>query len=289
VGVFQNLVKLVKPVIPRAGKESEWPFVGGHYRICTRSAPVVVVVPRDGKFAAELAAAAPEGLCMTAELASVEDISKLVRNLSSNLSIEYVVFANGASDKSRLLAATRRLWDEKLKMELPKDTEIAVNRLRNELGDELDALRKQIKAIDMTAVTSPDALRSRIEEITSDAKRQTTGFVAPESGEAQDSERVIAVSGVTYIQKPDKAGDFSIALRGKNIVLTHTNRKGAVLRTVEGTTARDIYLTLIQNGWVAKLDHAAYLGAELARAEIGLRTGMAYTQTKPPAASATDD
>jgi len=196
LGAFQNLVKLIRPVIPGAGRPSEWPFVPGHYRICTRSAPVVVVVPRHGTFATDLAARSPEGLCMIAELASSKDVGKLLRNIGSNLAIEYVVLANGASDKQRLLTATHKLLDDKTRAELPKDMEAAVHGLRNDIADELDALRKQVKTIDLSSVGDPQDLQSRIKEITSDAKRQTTGFVAPESGESEEIERVIAVSGV---------------------------------------------------------------------------------------------
>jgi dihydropteroate synthase len=32
---------------------------------------------------------------------------------------------------------------------------------------------------------------------------------------------------------------------------------------------------------VSQLDHAAYLGAELARAEVSLRAGLAYRQDRP--------
>ncbi len=51
-----------------------------------------------------------------------------------------------------------------------------------------------------------------------------------------------------------------------------------MLRIIEGKTARDICLTLIRNGWISRLDHAAYLGRELARAEAALIAGRPFTQ-----------
>jgi hypothetical protein len=43
---------------------------------------------------------------------------------------------------------------------------------------------------------------------------------------------------------------------------------------------------LIRNGWVSRLDHAAYLGRELALAEIAVQQGVPYSPRVEPA---TDD
>ena len=51
-----------------------------------------------------------------------------------------------------------------------------------------------------------------------------------------------------------------------------------MVRTIEGSCARDMYLTLTLNGWVSRLDHAAYLGKELARAEWCMKNNEEYIQ-----------
>lgn len=50
------------------------------------------------------------------------------------------------------------------------------------------------------------------------------------------------------------------------------------LRTIEGKDARSIYLTVIQNGWISELTHAAYLGKELEKAELSMKLGFRYVQ-----------
>ncbi len=50
------------------------------------------------------------------------------------------------------------------------------------------------------------------------------------------------------------------------------------MRVIEGKDARSVYATIIANGWVTQLSHAAYLGKELARAEISLYRGVPYVQ-----------
>ncbi|MFQ6053736.1 MAG: dihydropteroate synthase-like protein, partial [Candidatus Bathyarchaeia archaeon] len=47
---------------------------------------------------------------------------------------------------------------------------------------------------------------------------------------------------------------------------------------VKGRNAREVYRTIIREGLVSKLDHAAYLGKELEKAEIALHLGRSYVQ-----------
>jgi dihydropteroate synthase-like protein len=50
------------------------------------------------------------------------------------------------------------------------------------------------------------------------------------------------------------------------------------INVVKGKTAESLYSKIVAMGLVSKLDHAAYLGSELAKAEISLRTGKGYIQ-----------
>jgi dihydropteroate synthase-like protein len=50
---------------------------------------------------------------------------------------------------------------------------------------------------------------------------------------------------------------------------------------VKGRDSRAIYQTIIREGLVSKLDHAAYLGKELEKAHIALLLGRSYTQDRP--------
>ncbi len=51
-----------------------------------------------------------------------------------------------------------------------------------------------------------------------------------------------------------------------------------LLRTLESTSTRALYLKIIEEGWVTEMSHAAYLGKELIKAEYCLRFGIAYLQ-----------
>jgi dihydropteroate synthase-like protein len=50
------------------------------------------------------------------------------------------------------------------------------------------------------------------------------------------------------------------------------------VNVIKGKTAEGVYLKIVAMGLVKRLDHAAYLGSELAKAEIALSTGKEYVQ-----------
>lgn len=78
----------------------------------------------------------------------------------------------------------------------------------------------------------------------------------------------------------DKAGYFVILPLGARgvIAVEHYAYDDTLLRVVEGANARALYKTIVANGWVSELSHAAYLGKELAKAELSLTHGFKYVQ-----------
>jgi len=82
-----------------------------------------------------------------------------------------------------------------------------------------------------------------------------------------------AQTGHVYVL--DDLGPFRIFLSHGLIVA----RNGPV--SVCGKNARDLVNTLVDLGLVGRLDHAAYLGRELQKAEMALRLGRDYVQDEP--------
>jgi dihydropteroate synthase-like protein len=73
---------------------------------------------------------------------------------------------------------------------------------------------------------------------------------------------------ITY----DPKGNFRIGIDGENII--------AVIRdkAVQGRHWQDVLFTIFSNGDVSLLDHAAYLGRELYKAELAIRFGRSFEQ-----------
>ncbi|MEM0203121.1 MAG: dihydropteroate synthase-like protein [Archaeoglobaceae archaeon] len=70
----------------------------------------------------------------------------------------------------------------------------------------------------------------------------------------------------------DPKGDFIIFIADGKIFCKHEKA------TVAGKKAKEIIDTILELGLVSRLDHAAYLGRELMKAEIALRLGKNYVQ-----------
>ena len=108
--------------------------------------------------------------------------------------------------------------------------------------------------------------------------------------QAHDTElgvqRVIAPTSISHEYQLDTAGKYIIGTDKNSIVVEHYNSKGELLRLIQGASARDLCIMLIRNGWVSRLDHAAYLGRELALAEIAVQQGVPYERK---AEEVTDD
>jgi tetrahydromethanopterin S-methyltransferase subunit A len=277
--LLSKITQLVKrQTAVRAGENKQWPFFRGPYFVVDATAAVVVTTLGNEKLAGDLAALAPPGLCMSCPLTGGRaEIERLAHTLIANLSIQHLVCAGEEPRKPATLVALKALFHASAD-ELAEAMEASgTSKMRLSAAD-VAALRKQVQFSDMQGCNEIDQVVSRVRELSTDAKRRTTGFVAP-GGDAPNREtRVIAADDVTHDLVSDKAGDFKISIAERCIVVEHYNKKDELLRVIEGARARSICLTLIRNGWISKLDHAAYLGRELSRAESALRHGEEFIQ-----------
>jgi dihydropteroate synthase-like protein len=94
--------------------------------------------------------------------------------------------------------------------------------------------------------------------------------------------KVLPVSEIPEPSILDPAGMFKINVdrEGGVIVAVHylSLDLAKPVTVVKGQTAESVYTKILHLRMVSKLDHAAYLGSELAKAETALRTGKEYVQ-----------
>jgi len=104
----------------------------------------------------------------------------------------------------------------------------------------------------------------------------------PYSRNLESDAKVVMAEEKVEAATADPKGIFRIALDRLegNIVAMHFT-SGAMdkpVTVVKGKTAEGVYSKILEMCLVARLDHAAYLGSELSKAEIALRTGKEYIQ-----------
>jgi tetrahydromethanopterin S-methyltransferase subunit A len=154
--------------------------------------------------------------------------------------------------------------------------------LRNVSRAEIDAFRQQVQVIDLIGCENLDEITDRVVAL---AQSNTA---ACGCGGGCDTPAPIAISHVTTLTAPesvetvimDQAGYFVVVpLADRQVInVEHYAYDDTLLHVVEGPNARSLYLNIIANQWVSELSHAAYLGKELARAELALQHGFKYVQ-----------
>jgi tetrahydromethanopterin S-methyltransferase subunit A len=82
--------------------------------------------------------------------------------------------------------------------------------------------------------------------------------------------------------KLDRYGYFVVVPKADEqlIYVEHYDYENKLLRIIRGKNSRNIYWEIINSGWVSEMSHAAYLGKELARAELSMSLGFKYVQDK---------
>jgi dihydropteroate synthase-like protein len=106
----------------------------------------------------------------------------------------------------------------------------------------------------------------------------------PYNSELEQQSMVSLATADNLPAELDSVGMFKIAVDRKNETIAALLYTDAAMEKpasiVKGKTAEAIYNKIVQLGLVTRLDHAAYLGSELAKAEIALKTGKEYIQDK---------
>ncbi len=149
--------------------------------------------------------------------------------------------------------------------------------LRNISREAVEQFRETVEVADMIGET-------RVPKILAAAKGcgQRDPGVAREFGGTRS---VATVAG--YLPErvvSDPAGYFVVFLdrRRRLLVLEHYRSDGGLDVVVEGRSAAEVYIPAVERNLVSRLDHAAYLGRELGRAEEALLKGWTYVQDAAP-------
>lgn len=264
-------------------REGAWPPVVGEYFVLERTAPVAVSTLGSISLAANLAARKPEGLAIVGKTETENiGIDKLVKNVITNASLQYLIVAGldpkGHLPGKTLLALAKNGVDENRRViGSPGKRPI----LRNVSAVEIQTFRDQVQVIDMIGCENLNEISMRIEalsrQITASCECRECGGTRPVSISTAPK---ITATEPSQVVKMDKAGYFVIVpLANKRVIsVEHYAYDNTLLQVIEGQTARSLYSTLITHGWVTELSHAAYLGKELARAELSFNHGFNYAQ-----------
>lgn len=98
----------------------------------------------------------------------------------------------------------------------------------------------------------------------------------PYEEEVEDDARVVSPSD-GYEFPRDRKGFFRIFTQDSNIVAVFYSTEGSNV-VIKGDSAASVLNEIVGSGLVSELSHAAYLGREIQKAEIAIKTGRGYIQ-----------
>jgi tetrahydromethanopterin S-methyltransferase subunit A len=294
-----------------------WPPVEGEYTVFNPKAPVAVSTLASVKLEEKLAKLSPPGLCIVGKTETENiGIDKIVKNVVSNGAISHIIVAGKDTEGHHSGKTLLSLWEngvDKSMRVIGSNGRRPI--LKNVSLTEVNKFRKQVRITDMIGCENTRTITKKIKEL---APYAVTAECAPSCGchePAVISQPVMIPVKASVTSacgcgdvcndtvsktrqkrsaapprvkakkhgknvKLDKAGYFVILPSRKNgtILVEHYSYENKLLRNIEGSNGRDIYFTIINNKWVSELSHAAYLGKELARAELSLKKGFKFVQ-----------
>jgi tetrahydromethanopterin S-methyltransferase subunit A len=263
-------------------ERSGWPPLPGAFHVVRYGAPVAVCTLHDAALAQHLADAAPPGLGIAGTLHTENlGIERIIRNTLANPNLRFLVlcgpdtrqavghlpgrslaalFAGGVDDRGRIPGAPGRR---------PV--------VRNVTREQVEAFRRQVELIE--CIDLADA--GRVVELVQACAARDPGLFAgapedraPPRVDAREPRRLVL----------DPAGYFVVypEARSGQLVVEHYTNAGVLDCVVAGRTPAAVASAAIERGLLTRLDHAAYLGRELARAEHSLEAGEPFVQDRAP-------
>ena len=279
--------------------KNSWPPVEGEYTVLDKSAPVAVSTLASVKLEEKLAKLKPAGLCIVGKTETENiGIDKIVKNIVSNPAINFLILTGkdteGHQSGKTILALYENGVDKDMRVIGSKGRRPI---LKNVSHSDINVFRKQIQVRDMIGCEDTRKIAKSIIELSLTAAPAKAVSACGCSCECNDQQTVKTTVSIPLLKpllsvpritakkysksvKLDKAGYFVIIPSKKdgNILIEHYSYDNKLLRKIEGKYSRDLYFTIIENNWVTELSHAAYLGKELARAEMSIKKNFKFIQ-----------
>lgn len=270
--------KSTKRIRPDAFDMLNWPVQPGDYHIFHAKKPVAVVMLSGVDYEDCHRPEVSSHIAITGSLSTENlGIEHLVKNVIANPFIRHVM-----------------VWGSDVKGHFPGDAILNLRAygvdskqriinarggrpvLKNLVRTEIDHFRKQIEAHDLRGNIEFETLKNQLRRLNR-LERQPY-----EAGLTVDWIEAVRAEPAKRL-KLDPSGYFVIMVRkGKPypLLVEHYSNGGRLKNIVEGKDAATICSTLIEMKLISQTDHAAYVGRELAKAEMSLQSGPKYVQDR---------
>lgn len=240
----------------------------GSVAICTLASHELPAAVISGNVAVAIA-----GKCDTENIG----VEKVVLNILANRNIRWLIVcgqeSEGHCSGDAFLKLKEHGTDAAMRIQQATSRRPV---LKNLTMLDVASFRQQVDIINLVGCADADAVGAAVRECVARAVVPLAG----ESSTLQHSSHETVKARLPKRLELDPSGFFVVLLNrpGGLIVCEHYENSGKHSHTIEGKEAALVAATAVELGLVSRLDHAAYLGRELAKAESALRTGADYVQ-----------
>ncbi len=240
----------------------------GSVAICTLASHELPAAVISGSAAVAIA-----GKCDTENIG----VEKVVLNILANRNIRWLILcgqeSEGHCSGDAFLKLKEHGTDATMRIQQATSRRPV---LKNLTMLDVASFRQQVEIINLVGCADIDAVGAAVRECAA----RTVVPLAGESSTPQHSSHETVKARLPKRLELDPSGFFVVLLNrpGGLIVCEHYENNGKYSHTIEGTESALVAATAVELGLVSRLDHAAYLGRELAKAESALRTGADYVQ-----------
>jgi tetrahydromethanopterin S-methyltransferase subunit A len=267
----------------RSSSIAAWPPHPGDYILGNPEGTVAICTLSNRDLPVRLIAAGEQavaiaGRCDTENIG----VEKVVLNLLANPRIRWLVICGTEAKGHRAGDAFLRLKERGVDVDM-RVLESASWRpiLKNLTLLDVAQFRQQIEEVNLIGVTDIEGILAAVRDC-SHGPVQAFPAVPDEAADRKDT-----LASIEHIPakapkqlRLDRAGFFIVLPQSQKglIVCEHYENDGRLAHVIEGRQAALIASTAVERGFVTQLDHAAYLGRELAKAEAALSDGITYEQ-----------
>lgn len=259
-----------------------WPPLPGDYAVIRYGAPVAICTLNSEQLLQSLSERKPEGSAIIGTLRTENlGIERLVKNTLANPYIRFLLLcgedtqlAVGHLPGQSVESLFRNGFDERGRIVGSRGKRPV---LKNVSREEVEAFLQQVELVSMIG---EDNLESIAAQIRACAERNPG--INPNPFKEMPVMRIEAQEPELLVL--DKAGYFVVYpdCRNRRLIVEHYTNQGVLNCVLEGISPSALYSEVIQRQLLTRLDHAAYLGRELARAEQSLLIGTPFVQDKAP-------
>ncbi|MCC6131331.1 MAG: DUF4346 domain-containing protein [Acidobacteria bacterium] len=257
-----------------------WPPLPGHYHVLRYRAPVAICTLGSATLAERIAERAWEGVSVVGTLHTENlGIERIVRNVLANPNIRFLVLcgedtrqAVGHLPGQSLVSLFENGLDEGARIVGARGKRPVLKNVRKE---QVEVFRRKIELVRLIGVEDEAVILGQV-------SRCLESDPGPWEHSSADIQVPVIVATEPRRLVPDPSGFFVVYpdLLRRRLIVEHYTRQDVLDCVLEGVTPAALYSEAANRGLLSRLDHAAYLGRELARAERSIETGEPYVQDR---------